>query len=309
MTQWERIRLPMQKIWNPSLGQEDPLKEEMMTYSSILAWKIPRTEEPGGLQRVGSMGSQRVRHDWAHTQHIYANLKYLNGRNKAHEDEFGRKNVAQYEKKPRYFLLSLLLGIIENHFNLGGMFQSKSVQTSPFSVQVTVSFHSEILRCRGRRGAGRVEWEMWSKSRREAGGEGEGTQGRRGLHGPSQESAAFEVSASPKAYKEKIWLFCAERFQWDEWKLSVIAVAAAQPLGRVWLLAIPWTTAGQLLCSPRSPGVCSDSCSLSWWCWNSLSGIAAAKSLFALVWFGFASKQTLSRCFIWKVTPESTVKE
>ena len=42
------------------LGQEDPLEEEMVTHSSILAWRIPRTEEPDGLQ---SMGSQRVRHD------------------------------------------------------------------------------------------------------------------------------------------------------------------------------------------------------------------------------------------------------
>ena len=43
-----------------SLGQEDPLEEEMATRSSILAWRIPWTEEPGGLQ---SMESQRVRHD------------------------------------------------------------------------------------------------------------------------------------------------------------------------------------------------------------------------------------------------------
>ena len=43
-----------------SLGQEDPLEEEMATNSSILAWEIPRTEEPGGLQ---SMECQRVRHD------------------------------------------------------------------------------------------------------------------------------------------------------------------------------------------------------------------------------------------------------
>ena len=45
-----------------SLDLEDPLEEEMGTYSSILAWRILWTEEPGGLQ---SMGSQRVRHDWA----------------------------------------------------------------------------------------------------------------------------------------------------------------------------------------------------------------------------------------------------
>ena len=43
-----------------SLGGEDPLEEGMATHSSILAWKIPWMEEPGGLQ---SMGSQRVRHD------------------------------------------------------------------------------------------------------------------------------------------------------------------------------------------------------------------------------------------------------
>ena len=43
-----------------SLGGEDPLEKEMATHSSTLAWKMPWTEEPGGLQ---SMGSQRVRHD------------------------------------------------------------------------------------------------------------------------------------------------------------------------------------------------------------------------------------------------------
>ena len=44
-----------------SLGQEDPLEEGTATHSSILAWKIPWTEKPGGLQ---STGSQRVGHDW-----------------------------------------------------------------------------------------------------------------------------------------------------------------------------------------------------------------------------------------------------
>ena len=43
-----------------SLGQEDPLEKGMATHSSILAWRIPWTEEPGGLQ---SKGSQRVGHD------------------------------------------------------------------------------------------------------------------------------------------------------------------------------------------------------------------------------------------------------
>ena len=51
----------MWETWVQSLGQEDLLEKEMATHSSILAWKIPWTEEPGGLQ---SMGSQRVGHDW-----------------------------------------------------------------------------------------------------------------------------------------------------------------------------------------------------------------------------------------------------
>ena len=50
----------MQETWVPSLGQEDPLEEEMATCCSILAWEIPWTEESGGLQ---SMESQRVGHD------------------------------------------------------------------------------------------------------------------------------------------------------------------------------------------------------------------------------------------------------
>ena len=50
----------MQETWVQSLSQEDLLEKEMATHSSILARKIPWTEEPGGLQ---SMGSQRIRHD------------------------------------------------------------------------------------------------------------------------------------------------------------------------------------------------------------------------------------------------------
>ena len=56
------------KVW--SLGQEDPLEKEMTTHSSVLAWRILWTEEPGGLQ---SMGSQRVRHNWLHT-HLHLHL-------------------------------------------------------------------------------------------------------------------------------------------------------------------------------------------------------------------------------------------
>ena len=49
VAQWYRIRLPGQELQVQSLGQEDPLEEEMAAHSSILAWEIPRTEEPGGL--------------------------------------------------------------------------------------------------------------------------------------------------------------------------------------------------------------------------------------------------------------------
>ena len=48
-----------QETWVQSLSWDDPLEKEMATYSSILAWKVPWTVEPGGLQ---SLGSQRVRH-------------------------------------------------------------------------------------------------------------------------------------------------------------------------------------------------------------------------------------------------------
>ena len=50
----------MQETLEQSLGQEDPLEKEMLTYSNILAWKIPRVEKPGGLQ---SMGSHSVEHN------------------------------------------------------------------------------------------------------------------------------------------------------------------------------------------------------------------------------------------------------
>ena len=61
--------LEMQVMQVQSLGQEDPLEEEMTTHSSILAWKIPWTEKPGGLQ---SMESQRVGQDWACMHTVWA---------------------------------------------------------------------------------------------------------------------------------------------------------------------------------------------------------------------------------------------
>ena len=59
----ERIHLPMQEMQETqiqSLGREDPLEKEMATHSSVLAWRIPGTGEPGGLP---SLGLHRVGHD------------------------------------------------------------------------------------------------------------------------------------------------------------------------------------------------------------------------------------------------------
>ena len=58
----------MPEIWVWSLSREDPLEKEMATHSSILAWRIPWTEEPGRLQ---SLGSQRVRYNWATNTHTH----------------------------------------------------------------------------------------------------------------------------------------------------------------------------------------------------------------------------------------------
>ena len=66
MAQWWRVSLQMQETQVRFLGWEELLEKEMATHSSILAWEIPWTEEPG---RLPSMGSQKVRHNSAtHTE-------------------------------------------------------------------------------------------------------------------------------------------------------------------------------------------------------------------------------------------------
>ena len=64
-----------QAVWVQSIVQEDPLEEGMATHSSILSWRIPFREEPGGLQ---SIEWQRVRHDWSDLvrAHTNAHLKW-----------------------------------------------------------------------------------------------------------------------------------------------------------------------------------------------------------------------------------------
>ena len=66
--------LAMQGTWVSSLGQKDSLEKEMATHFSILAWEIPWTEEPGGLQ---SMESQRVGHDLGTKQHYHLTWGHL----------------------------------------------------------------------------------------------------------------------------------------------------------------------------------------------------------------------------------------
>ena len=73
----KRIHLPMQEMqemWVQPLGWVDPLDKKMATYYSILAWKIPCTEEPSWLQ---SMVLQSVRHDWATSLHFTALYQWL----------------------------------------------------------------------------------------------------------------------------------------------------------------------------------------------------------------------------------------
>ena len=64
----------MQETWGQSLGREDPLERRVATHSSIPAWKIPWTEEPGGLQ---STGSQRVRHNREQFSLHFTSLPHL----------------------------------------------------------------------------------------------------------------------------------------------------------------------------------------------------------------------------------------
>ena len=65
VSQTAKILLAMQEIWVQSLGGEGPMEEGMAIHSSILAWRTPWTEEPGGLR---SMGSQRAGHDFVTKQ-------------------------------------------------------------------------------------------------------------------------------------------------------------------------------------------------------------------------------------------------
>ena len=72
MAQRLKCLLVIQETWVWSLGWEDPLEKEMATHSSILVWRIPWTEEPGGLQ---STRLQRAGHNWETSLHFIHKLK------------------------------------------------------------------------------------------------------------------------------------------------------------------------------------------------------------------------------------------
>ena len=91
VAQWIKNPPAVQETQVRSLSWEDPLKESMATHSSILAWKIPQTEEPGGLQFIGS---QSVRHDWSDWARMHIFLKLFSD----HRSCFSTRNLSGKEK-------------------------------------------------------------------------------------------------------------------------------------------------------------------------------------------------------------------
>ena len=111
------------ETWVQFLGQEDPLEEDMATYSSIVAWRIPWTGEPGGIQSTGWL---RVGHDWAHTQQ----RPFL---------------------RPRGFL-SLLSSLVAPKISVLG--QKMSVTTSPINPRTGLPKILSVSSCCGLKEAG-----------------------------------------------------------------------------------------------------------------------------------------------------------
>ena len=105
----------MWETWIRSLGREDPLEKGTATHSSILAWKIPWTEEPGRLQ---STGSQRVRHDWATSLHFHRVFDVVSKRH--HQTKIGFEFFFVMGVKIRvFFFLHMDRRLFCNHFLRG----------------------------------------------------------------------------------------------------------------------------------------------------------------------------------------------
>ena len=102
----------MQKTQVQSLGQEDSLEVEMATHSSVLAWKIPETEEPGGLQSVGCM---RIRHDWMtedmQTMVYPQNVTYKKAGKSGRHLLISDTNTMKWGMVPKPFSIATILNI------------------------------------------------------------------------------------------------------------------------------------------------------------------------------------------------------
>ena len=99
----------MRESWVRSLGREDPLKKEIATHSSILAWRIPRTAEPGGLQ---SMGSQRVGQNYMTNTHCPSLHPFSSGTNTL---EFNIGNLVGKGKKFKEAIYLCTLNLREEY--------------------------------------------------------------------------------------------------------------------------------------------------------------------------------------------------
>ena len=94
----------MQEMHVRSRGREDPLEEEMATHSSILAWEIPWTEEPGGLQSMGSPKSQtQPSNQTTNNRHVTDPLGKEEGRSPA-----GKNKRGQLQFRPEIILADLI---------------------------------------------------------------------------------------------------------------------------------------------------------------------------------------------------------
>ena len=93
MSQWQRIRLPVQEMQVQYLGQEDLLEKEMATHSGTLAWRIPWTEEPGGLQSTRS--------DMTAMEHAHLKKKKKEGRRKGEKEDRKKADRKKERKEER----------------------------------------------------------------------------------------------------------------------------------------------------------------------------------------------------------------